>query len=594
MLAALAFAVFAPMEKLDRGAIAVTGPTGTFVSWRLLPEDPSGQAFDVYRKLPGGREIKRNPLPIHAGTFYEDPDPVAKGTEYVVRPIGGKSARALVSEKPYLAIPLKPLEGYSANDGAVGDLDGDGQLELVLHRTGRSKDNSQKGETDPAILEAYRLDGKFLWRIDLGKNIREGAHYTQFQVFDLDGDGRAEVACKTADGSKDGRGKIIGDPNADYRNADGYILKGPEYLTVFDGRTGAARATVPYLPPRHASLNPSADDLKEVWGDGYGNRVDRFLAGVAYLDGEHPSLVFARGYYTRTTLAAYDFRDGKLTNRWLFDSALFPNYSGQGNHNLSIHDVDGDGRDEIIYGSCTIDDNGQGLYSTALGHGDALHVSDLDPTRPGLEVFAIHEHSRAQIGVTFRDARTGQILWSKPSPDVGRGVAFDIDPRHPGAESWAAMGADAGVWNAKGQEISKKRPASCNFAVWWDGDPLREILDANVITKWDWNAEREIELLRAEGCVANNGTKSNPVLSGDLLGDWREEVIWRTADEKELRIYTTQIPTPYRLTTLLANHPYRLALAWQNTGYNQPPHPDFDMKTRLETAKAFHPVESMK
>lgn len=582
MLAALALAVLAPMEKLDRGAIAVSGPEGTFVSWRLLPEDAPNQGFDVYRKLLRGREIKLNPFPIVEGTFYEDRDPVKKGTEYVIRPVGGKSSRALVSEEPYLTIPLKPLPGYTANDGAVGDLDGDGRLELVLHRTGRAKDNSQKGETDPPIIEAYRLDGKFLWRIDLGKNIREGAHYTQFQVFDLDGDGRAEVACKTADGTKDGRGKVIGDAKADFRNADGYILKGPEYLTVFDGRTGAARATVPYLPPRHESLVPTSEQLNEVWGDGYGNRVDRFLAGVAFLDGEHPSLVMARGYYTRTTLAAYDFRDGKLTPRWLFDSALFPNFSGQGNHNLSIHDVDGDGRDEIIYGSCTIDDNGQGLYSTALGHGDALHVSDLDPTHPGLEVFAIHEHSRTQTGVTFRDARTGQILWSKRSPDVGRGVAFDIDPRHPGAESWAAMGPDAGVWNAKGQEISKKRPVSYNFGVWWDGDPLREILDANVVTKWDWNAEREIELLRAEGCVANNGTKSNPVLSGDILGDWREEIVWRTADDQELRIYTTRIPTPYRLPTLLANRPYRLALAWQNTGYNQPPHPDFDMKTTLE------------
>ncbi|MGV3618450.1 MAG: rhamnogalacturonan lyase [Fimbriimonas sp.] len=587
MLAPLALLVLAaPGERLDRGTVAVTGSEGVFVSWRLLPEDRKDAAFDVYRqdRRTGMRRITK--APIKAGTWYLDREGKGGESRYAVMSVGGHDKPTVVeaSPQPYLSIPLRELPGYSANDGSVGDLDGDGQYEIVVHRTGRAKDNSQAGETDPPVLEAYRLNGAFLWRIDLGRNIREGAHYTQFLVYDFDGDGRAEIACRTSDGTRDGKGKVLGDPKADHRNETGYILNGPENLTVFDGLTGSELSTVPYVPSRHPTkADPTPDDVKAVWGDGYGNRVDRFLAGVAYLDGKQPSLVFSRGYYTRTVLAAWDFRGGRLVPRWTFDSDSGNlSYAGQGNHGFSVHDVDGDGRDEIVFGSMTVDDDGKGLYSTGLGHGDALHVSDLDPTRPGLEVFAIHEKSRTQTGVTFRDAATGKVLWSKSSPDVGRGVAFDIDPRHPGAESWAAMGEglDA-LWNAKGEEIGQKRPKSCNFGVWWDGDPLREILDANVITKWDWNAQEEKELLRAVGCVSNNGTKSTPVLSGDLLGDWREEVVWRTDDDRELRIYTTTIPTPHRLPTLASDRAYRLALAWQNTGYNQPPHPSFDMATKV-------------
>lgn len=566
MLAPLVFLALA--ERLDRGAVAVAAPEGAFVSWRSLPEDPPGLGFDVLRD---GKKV--NDGPLTGATCFLDR---GKGRRYEVR-ARGKTERALRSDKPYLSIPLRSLKGYTANDGSVGDLDGDGRLELVVHRVGRSHDNSQKGETDPPILEAYGLDGRFLWRIDLGKNVREGAHYTQFMVYDLDGDGRAEVACKTADGTVDGRGKAIGDPKADHRNADGYVLKGPEFLTVFDGRTGAARDTVPYLPPRAASLNPTTEDLNRVWGDGYGNRVDRFLGGVAYLDGARPSLVFTRGYYTRFAAAAWDFRDGKLRHRWTFDSDEgHPEYRGQGDHSLSVADVDGDGKDEIVYGACAIDDDGKGLYSTSLGHGDALHVSDLDPTRPGLEVFNIHEHSRTKTGVTFRDARTGEVLWKKTSPDVGRGVALDIDPRYPGSECWSSMTeTDDGLWSAKGEIVSHKKPKSCNFGVLWDGDGLYEILDKNLVTKWDWRTETEKNLLTAEGCDSNNGTKSTPTLCADILGDWREEIVWRTLDGKELRIYTTPIPTPHRLTTLLADRQYREAVAWQNVGYNQPPHPSF-------------------
>jgi rhamnogalacturonan endolyase len=469
---------------------------------------------------------------------------------------------------------------------------------------GRGRDNSQKGITDEPILHAYRLDGTLLWSINLGKNIREGAHYTQFMVYDLDGDGRAEVACKTADGTKDALGKFVGDAKADHRNENGYVMKGPEYLTVFDGLSGGILATTEYIPPRHPdTLEPSEDQVKAIWGDGYGNRVDRFLACVAYLDGERPSLVMTRGYYTRTVLAAFNFRDGKLSNLWTFDSDASQEnrpYRGQGNHNLSAGDVDNDGKDEIIFGACVIDDNGKGLYSTGLGHGDALHFSDLDPEVPGLEIFDIQERFD-DAGAHFRNAKTGTLYWKKPSVKAGedgegpgRGNAMDIDPRYIGFECWVRGANITGLYSSKGEKIADNEPASCNFGVWWDGDLLRELLDKNSIFKWDWNASVQKPILAAEECTSNNGTKATPVLSADLLGDWREEVIWRTTDNKELHIYTTTIPTKYRFTTLMQDPVYRLGVAWQNVSYNQPPHVSYYLGEGMKKPEKYviRPVKS--
>lgn len=577
LLAASAAAADLPprqMERLGRGVVAVpTSDKKVFVSWRLLGDDPDGIAFHVYRRTDKLEPARLTTEPLAKGTNFTDATAdLAKSNAYFVRPIidnkeGEPSRSFTLTDKPYLSIPLKTLPGHTPNDAAVGDLDGDGEYEIVLKQEQRPRDNSQKGTTGETKLEAYKLDGTFLWRINLGKNIREGAHYTQFLVYDLDGDGKAEVVCKTADGTVDGAGKVIGDATADHRNADGYVLSGPEFLTVFDGLTGKALATVDYLPAR----GKVAD-----WGDAYGNRVDRFLAGVAYLDGERPSVVFCRGYYTRTVLVAWDWRNGKLTRRWTFDTNDGrPEYRGQGDHSLSVADVDGDGKDDIIYGAMCVGSDGKGLYSTGLGHGDALHVSDLDPDRPGLEVFNIHEKSKKMLGVSFRDAKTGEVLWSKQCPDVGRGVALDIDPRHKGAEMWASGAGLDGVWNVRGETVSRRKPRACNFAVWWDGDLLRELLDRNRITKWDWLKEAETPLLTADGCSSNNGTKATPALSADILGDWREEVMWRSADGTELRIYTTPIPTEHRLPTLMHDPQYRLAIAWQNVGYNQPPHPSF-------------------
>ena len=575
------------MECLDRGVVVISMPGGgNFISWRSLVSDEDKTAFDVYRD---GKKI--NAKRVTAVTSFEDTAAdTAKAYNYEIRT--GKERSKIFKKKaggqPYLSLPLQLPPGYNANDASVGDLDGDGEYEIVLHVAGAGKDNSQAGITDPPIFQAYKLDGTLLWTINLGRNIREGAHYTQFMVYDLDGDGKAEVAMKTADGTMDGRGKVIGDSSKDWRNERGYILAGPEFLTVFNGLTGAAMATVNYIPARYSSLQPTGSELKEVWGDGNGNRVDRFLACVAYLDGKQPSLVMSRGYYTRTVLSAWDFRKGELTSRWIFDSDAPGDanraYRGQGNHNLSVADVDADGKDEIIFGAMTIDDNGKGLYTTGLGHGDALHVTDLDPSRPGLEVFDIQERF-GDAGASFRDARTGEVIWKKASVKAGadgegpgRGLALDIDPRYPGYECWVAGAGITGLFDVKGNKIAERSPA-CNMGIYWDGDVLSEILNGTSVEKWMYETSTTTRLLDASryNCVRNNGTKANPVLSADILGDWREEVIYRTADSKELRIFSTTIPTGKKFYTLMQDPQYRLSIAWQNVAYNQPPHTGFHM-----------------
>lgn len=576
------------MELLDRGLIAFPAGDDIQVSWRLFGTDPKDISFDIFKVENGGNPIRINERRLYGGTNFLDTN-FKKATDshysiksYIGNQLMDESNPIAAWDKPYLSIPLRTPEGYTANDASVGDLTGDGRYEIVVHMTGVGKDNSQKGITDKPIIHAYSLDGDFLWEINLGINIREGAHYTQFMVYDLDGDGIAEVACKTADGTIDGLGNIIGNKQADWRNEDGYILAGPEFLTVFDGKTGEALATTDYVPSRHPDTeNPTADQLKEVWGDGYGNRVDRFLGGIAYLDGKRPSLIMSRGYYTRTVVAAWNWRDGELDPIWTFDShdgdPDHQKYEGQGYHSLTIADVDGDGKDEVVFGAMVIDDDGTGLYSSGLGHGDAMHVSNIDPDRPGLEIFSIHERPDHPHAANLRDARTGEVLWSYPSQDVGRGLSIDIDPRHRGYESWAFGEGLKGLWNAKGEVISENRPSSSNMAIWWDGDLLRELLDGVNIDKWDFENNVSYRIFSGEeyNLVKNNGTKSNPCLSADILGDWREELIARTADNKELRIFSTPIPTTYRLYTLMHNPHYRLSIAWQNVAYNQPPHTNF-------------------
>ena len=564
-------------EHLGRGVIAIReNPSTVAVSWRYLSSDPMDESFDIYRN---GEKV--NKYPIRNATFFQD---IYKGTEsvlYTVKAIQSKteSNYQLPSDAPagYLNIPLnRPENGttpagqsyfYAPNDASIGDVDGDGEYEIILKwDPSNAHDNSHDGYTGEVYFDCYKLNGQHLWRINLGRNIRAGAHYTQFMVFDLDGDGKAEVVMKTADGTVDGKGKVIGDAQADYRNEQGRILTGPEYLTVFNGLTGEAMQTIDYVPERGNLMD---------WGDNRGNRSDRFWACVAYLDGIHPSVVMCRGYYTRTVLAAYDWNGKELKERWIFDSNHpgCEDYAGQGNHNLRVGDVDGDGCDEIIYGSCAIDHNGKGLYTTKMGHGDAIHLTHFDPSRKGLQVWDCHENKRD--GSTYRDAATGEILFQiKDSTDVGRCMAADIDPTQPGVEMWSL--ASGGIRNIKGEVVKARvRGLSCNMAVWWDGDLLRELLDRNIVSKYNWKKGVCERIAIFEGALSNNGTKATPCLQGDIVGDWREEVLLRTADNTALRLYVSTIPTDYRFHTFLEDPVYRISIATQNVAYNQPTQPGF-------------------
>ncbi|MFI9586199.1 rhamnogalacturonan lyase [Streptomyces sp. NPDC052236] len=576
---AAAAATARQVEKLDRGVVSVHTGSGNLVTWRWLGTDPDNVSFNVYR---AGTKVNASPVTGSTNYFHSG---APNSADYTIRAIvngveQADSVHAVQFRTGYKDVPITPPAGgsgftYEANDASVGDLDGDGALEFVLKwQPTNAKDNSQSGVTGNTIIDAVKLDGTRMWRVDLGRNIRSGAHYTQFQVYDYDGDGKAEVAMKTADGTVDGTGKVIGNASADHRNSAGYILTGPEYQTMFNGQTGAAMGTVDYVPARGTVSS---------WGDNYGNRVDRFLAGTAYLDGARPSLIMARGYYTRTVIAAWDWRNGQFTRRWTFDTNSSTNtgkgYDGQGNHSLSIADVDADGKDEIVYGGMTVDDNGNGLWTTKLNHGDAGHVGDLNPSRSGLEYFKVSEDS-SKPGSWMADARTGQILWQTASgSDNGRGVSADIYAGSAGAESWSA--ADTTLRSATGGSLGRE-PSSINFLSWWDGDTTRELLDATRIDKYGTGGETR--LLTGASVASNNGTKSTPALSGDILGDWREEVVWRTSDNRALRIYSSPNETSTKITTLLHDTMYRTGLAWQNTAYNQPPHPSFFIGNGMATA----------
>lgn len=577
-------------EKLGRGVVAIReNPSDVIVSWRYLSSDPTNTSFRLYRD---GHKIAE--VPATAGTFYRDAFQSENATTYTVKPVVNgtetgepEGSYTLPAKAPigYINIPLQRPEGgvtpagqkytYAPNDASIGDVDGDGEYEIILKwDPSNAHDNSHDGYTGPVLFDCYRLTGERLWRIDLGRNIRAGAHYTQFMVYDFDDDGRAEIVMKTSDGTVDGQGVVIGDATADYREPgdpkqsrnQGRIFTGNEYLTVFDGLTGAAMKTIDYVPAR---------GRLEDWGDSRANRSDRFLAAVAYLDGVRPSAVMCRGYYTRTVLAAFDWDGRELTQRWVFDSDTPGNeaYAGQGNHNLRVADVDGDGCDEIIYGSCAIDHDGRGLYSTGMGHGDAIHLTKFSPDMPGLQVWDCHENKRD--GSSFRDAATGEVLFQiKSNIDVGRCMAADIDPTNPGVEMWSWE--SKGLRNVKGEVINPNiRSFSVNMAVWWDGDLLRELLDKNVVSKYDWEAGVCRPLTTFAGATWNNGTKSTPCLQGDILGDWREEVLLRAEDGSALRLYVSPIDTEYRFHTFLEDPVYRISIATQNVAYNQPTQPGF-------------------
>lgn len=583
-------------EKLDHALTTAVVDGGILVSWRSLETDSERNTYTVIRD---GKRVAS--FSSGDATCWLDSCGTA-ASDYALAIGNGRKRRQTIETPfitfrdtvrdpgtgmlcPYTRLQLNlPAPGstpdnsrvnYSVNDMSVGDLDGDGRYELVVKwDPENSKDNAHSGYTANVLIDAYRMNGEFLWRIDLGRNIRAGAHYTQFMVFDLDGDGKAEVAMKTSDGTTDGQGKVIGKADADYRNPEGRIISGNEYLTIFEGETGRELTTINYYPPR---------SITDRWGDNYGNRSERMLACVAYLDGLHPSLVMCRGYYTNTYVVAYDFDGKQLRQRWVCKAensrdALY----GQGNHNIFVGDIDGlDGCDEIVYGGTAIGHDGKLLYSTGLGHGDAGHLGDLDPDSPGLEFWDVHESKTAEYSDELR-AADGHILWGTPQvgKDNGRGMAADIDPRYPGYEMWSNAGG--GIHSCKGELISGVRP-SVNFRIYWDGDLLDELFDATgagtggKIEKWNWETgriDRLFSFAQLTGTSLNNGTKSNPCLLADLAGDWREEFIVRRGNG-EVCIFTTPYLTEHRVTCLMQDHTYRMAIATQNVAYNQPPHPGY-------------------
>ena len=557
------------VEHLDRGIYAIKSGSGLFVSWRWNADDDDNAEFRLYRD---------NALIYTStagkATSYQDNGGNVNSryrVDYLVNGavVSSEDCR-FTSGSNYFDIPLNsPGSQYSPNDCCVGDVDGDGQYEIFLKwDPNNSQDNSKSGYTDNVYIDCVTLEGKTLWRVDLGKNIRAGQHYTQMCVADFDCDGKAELITKTADGTKDGQGKIIGDGSKDYRNASGYVLSGAEYMTLFDGQTGASLDTIDFPVPR--------GDVSS-WGDNYGNRVDRFNSGIAYLDGVHPTAIYNRGYYTRMTISAVDVVDKKLSVRWIFDSNNKGSEAavGQGNHNLMVGDVDGDGKQEISMGDCVIDDNGKLLWSSGKGHGDAQHLGDFIPERPGLELWQCHEH--APYGVSLFDAKTGETIFHfDADKDTGRCCADNVWAGNNGAEFWGARPAKA-VLDQNGKTIANLSP-SMNFLIYWDGDLEREMLSGTMISKMV-SKDNIDYFFNADGCESNNSTKAVPCMTADLFGDWREELIMRTSDNKHLRIWCSNYTTDYRLTTLMHDVQYRAQSCCQQSAYNQPPHASFFLGT---------------
>jgi hypothetical protein len=559
------------MENLDRGVVAVVVSGGVYVGWRMFGYEYDTTASNVsYNLYKGGTKLAN----VTDSTNYLDSAGTSSSSYTVSAVIGGTEGPQSPAVTPwaqqYKSIPLSPPAtgpnggSYSANDGAPGDLDGDGKLDIVMKwDPSNARDNSQSGITDNVFIDGYTLAGTRLWRIDLGPNIRAGAHYTQMSVYDFDGDGKAELSVKTAPGTKDGTGAYLSngpaasdDDTAVYRNSSGYVLTGPEYLTVFAGDTGKELATINY-PVQRGNVG--------AWGDTYGNRLDRYNAGIAWVKDKGvatglPSIIQQRGYYTRLTVSAVTWRGGTMAQNWVFDSDVTGNSkaAGQGCHSCMAADVDGDGAFEIIPGSSTINSDGTFRCATGVGHGDALHVGELIKGK-GIHVYLPHENDGGQ------DCHSGDTCASDfkvtGSGDNGRGVAEWVS-----TTAQASASCSSGVGSVYCADGSSGAPsAGSNFLIYWTADGVRSTQNGASLPGGT----------STSGCTGNNGTKNTPTLTADLIGDWREELVARESSNTALRVYTTVAVTKVRIYTLMHDPTYRAQSAFENASYNQPPHAGF-------------------
>lgn len=529
-------------ESLDRGAVVVSQPDGSvFLSWRLLAEDPPDAAFDIFRaEAPGAPAAKVNPRPIREGCNFVDATAGGKAWAYSVRRTSTKSdphAERWATAATAGGFVRIRLQGpYRAQKVGLGDFDGDGRLDYLVKQPNFNTDPYQqpgywKRSEDTYKLEAYRHDGSFLWRYDMGWAIEEGVWYSPIVVCDLDGNGRAEVYCKAGEG--------------DPREPTGHVRTGPEYLVKLDGRTGQEVRRLPW---------PSREGFEDY------NRWSRNLLGIAWLDGRRPHLVVVRGTYSIIKVQIYD---PDLDPVWYWEaSGEHAKHRGQGMHGLHAADLDGDGRDEIVLGSSVLDDNGQPLWSTFKGHPDVCYVADVDPELPGLEVFYGLETRQRSNAVCLVEGRTGRVLWGCPEPTVhvhSQGMVGDIIAEHPGMELYAGEakgGTNYWLYTARGRRLSDQSLGELSpKAVYWLDGPTKTYIVGRTMYRWP----RE-QVARFEG---------NIVAIADCLGDWREEVI--AALDGEIRIYTTTVPTPRRRVCLLQDRLYRNDVAVQTMGYFYPP-----------------------